>query len=87
MPLTPLITEIASANDIDAVRKPFKPFSMHLINLAKAFDPLEKPLFIQHCPMADDFTGADWLSNEDNIMNPYYGASMLTCGEVTDTIQ
>lgn len=87
MPLKPLIEEIASAKDIDATRKLFKPFSMHMINIAKAFDPMEKSLFIQHCPMADDFKGADWLSTEDNIMNPYYGESMLTCGEVTDTIK
>ena len=87
MPLKALIEEIARAKTIDATRKLFKPFSMHMINIAKAFDPMEKPLFIQHCPMADDFKGADWLSKEDNIMNPYYGASMLTCGEVTDTIQ
>ena len=87
MPLKALIEEIARAKTIDATRKPFKPFSMHMINIAKAFDPMEKPLFIQHCPMADDFKGANWLSKEGNIMNPYYGASMLTCGEVTDTIQ
>ena len=87
MPLTSLIKEMANASGIEAARKPFKPLSTHMINLAKAFDPLEKPLFIQHCPMADDFKGADWLSTEGNIMNPYYGASMLTCGEVTDTIQ
>ena len=86
MPLKALIQEIASAKSIDATRKLFKPFSMHMINIAIAFDPMEKSLFIQHCPMADDFNGADWLSTEDNIMNPYYGASMLTCGEVKDTI-
>jgi len=59
MPLKALIKEIAGANDIAAARKPFKPFSMHLINIAKTTDPMEKPLFIQHCPMADDFNGAD----------------------------
>lgn len=86
VPLSSLIEQIVIAENIAKVRKQFKPISMHLINIAKAFDPMEKPLFIQHCPMADDFKGADWLSTEDNIMNPYYGASMLTCGEVTDTI-
>jgi Cu(I)/Ag(I) efflux system membrane fusion protein len=37
--------------------------------------------------MADDNKGADWLSTEESIKNPYYGQSMLTCGEVTDTIK
>ena len=85
-PLLDLIKEVANAEDIEKGRKPFKPFSAHLINLALAFQPNDKALYIQHCPMADDFKGADWLSREDNIMNPYYGASMLTCGEVKDTI-
>lgn len=86
-PITKLINDIVRTKDIESARKLFKPFSSHMINLVKAFDPLDNPLFIQHCPMADDFKGADWLSKEDNIMNPYYGASMLTCGEITDTIK
>jgi Cu(I)/Ag(I) efflux system membrane fusion protein len=86
MPLGDLIKQIAEADDIESARKPFKPFSEHVIVLAQVFQPMEKPLFIQHCPMADDFKGADWLSTEENIMNPYYGASMLTCGEVTGQI-
>jgi len=86
-PLLDLIKQVANAEDIEKARKPFKPFSAHLINLALAFQPVDKPLYVQHCPMADDFKGADWLSTEDNVMNPYYGASMLTCGEVKDTIK
>ena len=27
---------------------------------------------------------AAWLSSEKQIKNPYYGSSMLTCGEVTE---
>ncbi|MBX3463002.1 MAG: efflux RND transporter periplasmic adaptor subunit [Planctomycetes bacterium] len=35
-------------------------------------------LYVQHCPMAE----ADWLALEPEIRNPYYGSSMLACGEV-----
>ena len=87
MPAEKSIAELVSATDIAEARKPFKPLSEHMIQLARAFKPFEKSLYIQHCPMADDFKGADWLSTEENIMNPYYGESMLTCGEITDTIQ
>ena len=87
MPLGDLVDQIVNAKDISSARKPFKPFSMHMIRLVKVFHPVEKSIYVQHCPMADDFNGADWLSLEDDIKNPYYGASMLTCGEVTDTIQ
>ena len=87
MPAEKSITELVNAMDIAEARKPFKPLSEHMIQLARAFKPFEKLLYIQHCPMADDFKGADWLSTEENIMNPYYGESMLACGEITDTIQ
>lgn len=87
MPLTGLVDDITNADDISVARNHFKPLSMHMISLAKAFDPFEEALFIQHCPMADDFKGADWLSTEENILNPYYGESMLTCGEVIEQIK
>jgi Cu(I)/Ag(I) efflux system membrane fusion protein len=87
MPLRGLVDDITNADDIAEARKPFKPLSMHMISLAKAFEPFEEALFIQHCPMADDFKGADWLSTEENILNPYYGESMLTCGEVIEQIK
>jgi len=37
--------------------------------------------------MADDNKGADWLSLEKEIRNPYFGSGMLTCGEVTTIIK
>ncbi len=77
---------IANAKEIAVARDAFKPLSEHMIRLAQVFQPFGKKLYVQHCPMADNFKGADWLSTEDNIMNPYYGESMLTCGEVTDEI-
>jgi len=80
------LKEIVNSKDIGRARAVFKPFSQHMIMLAKIFNPYDQKLYIQHCPMADDFKGADWLSAEENIMNPYFGESMLTCGEVTGEI-
>jgi hypothetical protein len=37
--------------------------------------------------MANKGKGANWLSLDINIKNPYYGNQMLTCGKVVDTIQ
>ena len=42
--------------------------------------------YVQHCPMANDNNGADWLSKEKEIKNPYYGDKMLKCGMVSETI-
>lgn len=43
-------------------------------------------LYRQHCPMADSNQGADWLSREEEIINPYFGEDMLSCGEVKSVI-
>ena len=43
-------------------------------------------LYVMHCPMAFDDTGADWLQDEESIKNPYYATQMKRCGEVKDTI-
>jgi membrane fusion protein, copper/silver efflux system len=72
---------------IEALRKAFQLTSVTMISMAQAFSPLDETLYIQHCPMADDDKGADWLSLEKEIRNPYFGSSMLTCGEVIKTIK
>jgi hypothetical protein len=48
---------------------------------------LETPVYYQFCPMAKGGKGANWLSKESAIKNPYYGAQMLTCGKVVETIK
>ncbi len=37
---------------------------------------------VVHCPMAFRDTGANWLSSNGEIANPYFGDSMLRCGLV-----
>jgi hypothetical protein len=37
--------------------------------------------------MFNDGKGANWLSKENAIKNPYYGSSMLSCGKTTETIK
>ena len=32
--------------------------------------------------MAFDYEGATWISRESNVLNPYFGDEMLTCGVV-----
>ena len=39
-------------------------------------------LYYQYCPMAFDGKGAYWISNEEQVYNPYYGDVMLNCGTV-----
>jgi Cu(I)/Ag(I) efflux system membrane fusion protein len=36
--------------------------------------------------MAFDNRGADWLQNDDQTLNPYFGQMMLKCGGVKEVI-
>jgi len=69
---------VAKATDIKAARTAFKPLSTTLI--AAATDQKEKTgrYYEAFCPMA----GAAWIQADRKVANPYYGASMLTCGEI-----
>lgn len=78
--------QIASLEDIEEQRKQFSFLSEAMILTFKAYGNQGKPLYIQHCPMAFDFQGANWLSTEENILNPYFGDVMLTCGSVEGQI-
>ena len=79
--------EIASRADIDEARAQFEPLSTSMIALAQQFGTgMADPVSVAHCPMALDNSGANWLQLGAEIANPYFGASMLRCGEVTATI-
>jgi Cu(I)/Ag(I) efflux system membrane fusion protein len=78
---------IVKAQDIEAARWAFEPFSNELISILKQFGiPEHQNLYRIHCPMAFNNKGADWLQKNDDVRNPYFGASMLKCGEVTEVI-
>lgn len=80
------LIDIEQFKDLDEVRNAFVNLSNSMIVLANTFKPNET-LFVLHCPMANNNKGADWLSSSKEIRNPYYGAAMLACGEVKDTIK
>lgn len=42
----------------------------------------DKKIFQVFCPMFNDGKGAIWLSEVEEIKNPYYGAKMLKCGKI-----
>jgi len=78
---------IQKAADIDAARKAFAALSNELIAVVEQFGiPETQQLYRIHCPMAFNKKGADWLQADKEIRNPYFGASMLKCGEIVKTI-
>jgi hypothetical protein len=76
---------IAEASDIEDQRAAFELLSLNMYALAKT-DNAGITVYKQFCPMAFDDKGAFWLSSEKQVMNPYFGASMLRCGRVEETI-
>jgi hypothetical protein len=78
---------IASSSDVNEQRKTFSTLSNEMTTLVKANKLASGALYIEYCPMANNNTGAFWLSNEKEIKNPYFGDSMLRCGSVKETIQ
>lgn len=81
------LVRIKSAKSLEDIRNSFLSISDEMVGLAENFTPLASKIYVQHCPMADSNKGADWLSLEEKVMNPYFGKGMLSCGEVTKTIQ
>jgi Cu(I)/Ag(I) efflux system membrane fusion protein len=78
--------KIGALTDVEEQRKQFDFLSQALIKTIKVFGVPEGRYYIQHCPMAINDQGADWISKEKEIRNPYFGEVMLTCGLVQDTI-
>lgn len=76
--------EISKSDKIDTQRIKFNELSQDFYQLAKVAH-LGYEIYFQHCPMFNN--GADWLSKESQIKNPFYGNQMLTCGKTTETIK
>ena len=78
--------KITQLQDIEKQRKQFEGISGLMIPVLKAFGVEGMTVYIQHCPMAFNNKGGDWLSTEMQIRNPYFGDRMMKCGSVTGTI-
>ena len=85
--LSTKIKLIASATSIEDQRTAFISFNPNFYNTIKSFGLMGKTVYYQFCPMADTGKGAYWLSETQEIRNPYYGEAMLTCGETRDTLK
>lgn len=78
--------KIANATNIEKQRASFITLSENIYQLMKV-SKIETPIYFQHCPMANDGKGANWLSKENQVKNPYYGSKMMSCGKTIETIK
>lgn len=72
---------------LDARRESFNMVSEMMYDFVKVTGLKGATVYRQYCPMAFNDKGAYWLSDKAEILNPYFGDAMLTCGSVTDTLQ
>ncbi len=66
-------------------REHFAQLSALMYQLMKVSKP-DKPVYVDHCPMYNNGKGADWLSKDSVIRNPFYGSAMLSCGSTKEII-
>lgn len=80
------VNAITKSTDVESQRSHFINVSNTMYELIKVAK-YETPVYYQFCPMANDGNGANWLSKEKVVKNPYYGSMMLSCGKVVETIK
>ena len=85
---------VMGEKDITQKRHSFNVLSENLYNLVRTVRYNGEVIYHQRCPMAfNDTEEAYWLSNSNEIVNPYLGTShpkykagMLHCGDVADSL-
>ncbi len=87
-----LDTVVMGTQIIEAIQDPtcekqrlaFSGISSAMYAMLKRADLKNGGVYKQYCPMAFNDKGAFWLSEEEEIRNPYFGKKMLSCGEVQE---
>lgn len=77
---------IAQSKDVEAQRAAFKTLTDKLLEDIRQNKP-GQTVYVQYCPMAFGNTGASWLSDSKEVLNPYFGNRMLRCGRVKEEIK
>lgn len=78
---------LAQSKEITAARTVFEDVSRDMLSLARTLGTgTRTSVHLYHCPMAFDDRGANWLQDKKGVENPYFGASMFTCGVLKESI-
>ena len=80
------LSTIETNTTLETQRTAFAPLSKVLYQSIRQFGVTGLNAYYQYCPMAENNTGAYWLSKSKEIENPYFGDQMLTCGSVKEII-
>ncbi len=78
---------IISTRDLEAQRRHYSALSENLYSVMTMYGVEGSTIYWQHCPMAFNDKGANWLSPQKEIRNPYFGDKMLKCGTVEEEMK
>ena len=78
-------SNLSNTPELLGQREHFRKLSELVIQAGPTGNNLEQTLYIQYCPMANSNRGATWISQFNDIKNPYFGNAMLSCGETRST--
>ncbi len=81
------LSTIASSSDIEVQREAFSTVTENLYKSIKAYGLGGATAYYDFCPMAFNNQGGFWLSDAEEIRNPYFGDQMLTCGSVWERLK
>lgn len=74
-----------SESDIQHQRAHFESLSHDLKSLITIIGA-DRVVYEQYCPMYDNDKGGMWLSDQEELLNPLFGSSMLRCGTTKQKI-
>jgi membrane fusion protein, copper/silver efflux system len=75
------LDKITVTSELDAQRKAYASVSENLYHAVKSFG-VGETVYYQYCPMEK----SSWLSDSEEVNNPYFGSKMLKCGSTKETI-
>lgn len=75
---------IAEGASLVELREHFSTLSRSVLTLERTFRHVGATRYHAFCPMAFDNQGGSWLQGSGELANPYFGSSMLKCGEIRE---
>jgi Cu(I)/Ag(I) efflux system membrane fusion protein len=78
---------IEGTENVEDQRAAFSTLTSGLVSAVKYFGLEGEKVYYQYCPMAFNNKGDFWLSDNEEVLNPYFGDKMLRCGEVVEVIE
>lgn len=83
-----LLHRMLTEDSLKGVRRPhFETLSNGLIDaIQTAPEAFSETVYLKHCPMVYPDRGADWLQDDEDTLNPYFGRAMQVCGETKEVL-